>query len=62
LGSRFSRFLAVYRGLAVGFMIYDMGDNRLLASLHLPAKIALFGIFIAKFFDHMYPYALKIYQ
>jgi len=28
----------------------------------LLAKIAFFGIFIAKFFDHMLAYALKIYQ
>jgi hypothetical protein len=35
-------------------------DNRLLSKLHLVVKIALFGIFIVKFFDQMSAYALKI--
>jgi hypothetical protein len=35
-------------------------DNRLLSKLHLIVKIAIFGIFSVKFFDHMFPYALKI--
>ena len=37
-------------------------DNRLLSKLHLPTKIGLFGVFLAKFLDHMYTYALKIWQ
>jgi N-acetylmuramoyl-L-alanine amidase len=35
---------------------------RLLSKLHSLVKIGLFGTFIAKFFDHMYTYALKIWQ
>ena len=35
---------------------------RLLSNPHLIVKMALFGIFFAKFFDRMFPYALKIYQ
>jgi hypothetical protein len=37
-----------------------MNDYRLLSKLHLVVKIALFGIFIVKFFNHMHAYALKI--
>lgn len=33
---------------------------RLLSKLHLHDKIALFGIFVTKFFDHVYSHALKI--
>lgn len=36
--------------------------NRLLSKFHLIVKTTLFGIFFVKFFDHMYAYALKIYQ
>jgi multidrug efflux system outer membrane protein len=36
--------------------------NRLLSKLHSLAKIALFGIFFGKFFEHMPSYALKIFQ
>jgi cobalt-zinc-cadmium efflux system membrane fusion protein len=35
---------------------------RPLSKLHSLAKIALFGIFFGKFFEHMPPYALKIFQ
>ena len=33
---------------------------RLLSKLHLLAKIAIFGAFIAEFFSHIYKYGLKI--
>jgi hypothetical protein len=33
---------------------------RLVAKPHLVIKMALFGIFFEKFFDHMFTYALKI--
>lgn len=35
---------------------------RPLSKPHLLAKIALFGIFLAKFFDRMHSYALKIFR
>ena len=38
----------------------DVSSIRLLSKLHLAVKIAIFGIFIIKFFDHMFTYALKI--
>jgi hypothetical protein len=34
--------------------------RELLSKLHLIVKIAIIGIFSVKFFDHMFPYALKI--
>lgn len=44
------------------FIVFNISimDIRLLAKVHLLAKIALFGISLTKFFDHMFPYALKI--
>jgi hypothetical protein len=41
--------------------VQGFGYSRLLSKPHLVVKIAFFGIFIIKFFDHMYTYALKIY-
>jgi hypothetical protein len=35
---------------------------RVLSKLHSIAKMAIFVILFGKFFDHMYTYALKIYQ
>ncbi len=47
--------------LEIQVHIRQLGFIReLLSKLHLIVKIAIIGIFSVKFFDHMFPYALKI--